>query len=126
MKKYILIFIMFLTTCAINAQVVNFRTTAFATKQSSTWSSWKNSDMLVTIDFNSDVVTIYSPNIQIYKIYSSVSSYYDKDGDYNMNFKFIDQDGDRGTMTLLQRKSGSSEIYIRFSNVQWCYKVLRL
>lgn len=117
---------MFLSTCAINAQVLNFRTTAFTTKQYSSWAKWQNSDMLITMDFNNDIVTIYSPNTQIYKIYSAEGSYYDSDGDYHMDFKFIDQDGDRGTMTLMQRTNGASEIYIRFANVQWCYRVRRL
>lgn len=120
-----------LGTCVANAQVLNFKTTGFSykTKSGSTWTKWssiQSSNMLLTIDMNSDIITVYSPEIQRYKVYSNEKNYYDSDGDYNMVFKFIDQDGDYGTMSLIQRVSGHSEVYIRFSNVQWCYRVIRI
>ena len=126
MKKFLFVILMIISTCVVNAQVLNFRTTSFSKKVGSSWGSWQESSLNITMDLNNDIVTIYSPKIQMYKIYSNVSNYYDSDGDYNMNFKFIDQDGDQGTMTLLQRTNGRSEIYIRFRNIQWCYVVRRL
>lgn len=114
-------------TCVCNAQVINFKTTAYAEKKGNySWSDWKGSDMYLTMDLNNDRVIIYSPTTQVYQIYSANNPYYDSDGDCHADFKFIDQDGDYGTLTLLQRRSGSSEIYIRFRNVQWCYRVRRL
>lgn len=120
-----------LGTCAVNAQVLNFKTTGFSYKYKdgyswTNWSALEKSNMSLTIDMNNDIVTIYSPNVQVYGIYSHEGNYYDSDGDYNMVFKFIDQDGDYGTMSLIQRVNGHSEVYIRFSNIQWCYRVIRL
>lgn len=130
MKKLCLILFL-LIGFTTSAQVVNFRTTAYAQKTKtygtwSSWSDWQSSNMLITVDLNNDIVTVYSPKTQIYAVYESVSNYYDSDGDYNMVFRFIDQDYDYGIMRLLQRTSGHSEIYIEFSNMMWVYRVRRL
>lgn len=131
-KKLLLLLVVFISL-PISSQVLRYKTVAYAanqydyyTKKWSGWSSWEGSDMLLTIDLQNDIVTIYSPVTQVYKIYKAEESYYDSDKDLNMPFKFIDQDGDRGTLRLLQRATGSSEIYIEFSNVRWCYRVLKL
>lgn len=132
MKRILLILCM-LISIPLAAQTLSFRTTAYAqneynyyTQTWSGWSDWVSSDMLLTINLNSDIVIIYSPVKQTYRIYDSVENYYDSDGDLNVIFKFIDQDGDRGNMRFLQRATGSSEIYIEFSNVRWCYTVERI
>lgn len=124
---------MFFVSAVCSAQVLNFKTTAYASttynsyyQKWNKWSSWEDSDMLLTINLNNDRVTIYSPVTQLYVIYKHVGNYYDSDGDYNMVFKFIDQDSDYGTMRLLQRTSGASEIYVEFANVKWCYRVIRI
>lgn len=131
-KRLALLLLVFISLSA-SAQVAKFRTVAYAenrynyyTQKWSGWSDWEKSNMLLTIDLGKDLITVYSPVTQIYRIYKAGDSYYDSDGDLNLPFKFIDQDGDRGTLRLLQRASGSSEVYIEFLNIRWCYKVLRL
>lgn len=131
--KRVIILLFLCISLPLSAQVIKFKTVAFAEKQYdyytqswSSWSDWSQSDMLLTIDLQNDLVTIYSPKIQAYKVYEGGENYYDGDGDLHNLFKFVDQDGDRGTMRLLQRTSGSSEIYIEFSNIKWCYRVVRL
>lgn len=133
MIKGVLMLVLLFVCTAINAQVLQFKTTSYAenrynyaTQKWSGWSRWEPSNMLLTIDLNSDIITVYSPKTQIYVIYKAEASYTDSDGDLHVPFKFIDQDGDRGTIKLLQRKSGSSEVYIEFSNIRWCYQVIRL
>lgn len=128
MKKLLTLISFLLVSLIGYSQVMGFRTTAYAQKEKvygywSSWSDWEDSDMLLTIDLNTDVVTIYSPRTQIYSIYNVEDPYYDSDGDYNLVLKFIDQDYDRGTMRLLQRVSGASEVYIEFANVMWVYRV---
>ena len=131
-KKLVLLVLLFVSMTT-SAQVIKFRTVAYAenkynyyTQKWSGWSDWEKSNMLLTIDLQNDLVTIYSPVTQVYRIYRAEESYYDSDGDFNMPFRFIDQDGDNGVLKLLQRVSGSSEIYIEFLNVRWCYKVIKL
>lgn len=131
-KKLVLLVLLFVSMTT-SAQVIKFRTVAYAenkynyyTQKWSGWSDWEKSNMLLTIDLQNDLVTIYSPVTQVYRIYKAEEGYYDSDGDFNMPFRFIDQDGDNGVLKLLQRVSGSSEIYIEFLNVRWCYKVIKL
>lgn len=131
-KKLVLLVLLFVSVTT-SAQVIKFRTVAYAenkynyyTQKWSGWSDWEKSNMLLTFDLKNDRITVYSPVTQIYRIYKAEESYYDSDGDFNMPFRFIDQDGDNGVLKLLQRVSGSSEIYIEFLNVRWCYKVIKL
>lgn len=133
MKTKLLILIFLLMGISSYSQTLHYRTVAFSTNSYNTytsswsgWSEWESSDMLLTINFDTDVVTIYSPITQAYYIYKFISTYYDSDGDFHMVFKFIDQDKDTGILRLLQRKSGESEVYIEFRNVKWCYRIIKL
>lgn len=130
MKKLLIILLLFIGT-SVSAQVINLKTTAFTfkeynryTKQWSEWSKWQSSNMLVTINANNDKIIIYSPSIQIYRVYGRANQYYDYDGEYNTVFDFIDQDNDKGQIRLLKRKSGNVELYVEFANVKWCYRVV--
>lgn len=132
MKKFLLIIFLGLISFAASAQILEFRTTAYTQKQLnsygtwSDWSPWQNSSMLIQMDLDKDIVVIYSPVTQRYKIIAYVGNYTDKDGEQSAEYKFIDQDGDRGTMKLMVRKSGRSEIYIMFRNIIWVYTVVRI
>lgn len=132
MKRFLLIVLLCtITTIAASAQVLRFRTTSFTSKERTSrgWTNWRpfeSSDMLLTMDLNSDLVTIYSPTTQYYQIVSYNGTYTDNDGDTTASYSFYDQDGDRGTMRLVQRRNGRSEIYVDFANIMWCYSVIRL
>lgn len=81
--------------------------------------------MYLTINLNTDIVTVYSPVTQIYKVTDYVGTY--REGDSTVvEYRFIDQDGDKGTMHLVQKDSGTSFVYIRFANIQWAYIVKRV
>lgn len=131
--KLLLVTLLLFISASSFSQVLTFRTTLFATNEYnyysqrwSGWSNWEKSDMLLTIDLSNDIITIFSPVTQVYKIYSYEESYRDSDGDVHIKYKFVDQDGDYGTLKLLQRANGASEIYIYFNNISWCYRVLRI
>lgn len=131
MKKFLLALLFSVITIVASAQTINFRTTSFTYKERtySGWSNWaptEASNMLLTMDLDNDLVVIYSPTTQIYSITSYDGTSKDRDGDTTAKYHFIDQDGDRGVMRLVMRRSGKSEIYIDFSNVIWVYSVLRL
>lgn len=133
MKKLLLIILgIFCSISLYSAEVYEFRTSGFASKfyneQLQYWEDWSDvqpSNMRMIINDTYHIVIIYSPQTQIYKITEHVNNFYDSDGDYNMIYKFIDQDGDRGTMKFLMRTTGQSELYIMFNNVKWCYIVER-
>lgn len=132
MKKFLfLLLILFGIALTSSAQVQNFRTTGYyeRTHYSWGWGSWssrKSSNMLITINLSTDIITIYSPRKQTYYIYQYVDTYRDSDGDLTAEYKFYDQDGDRGTMRLVVRSSGKSQIYIDFANISWAYDVYRI
>ena len=131
MKRLLLAMLLCVISVTSFAQVINFETTSYTYKTYNgySWSKWapyQSSDMLLTMDMDKDLVIIYSPKTQIYKIIDYIGTYVDNDGDATIEFKFIDGDGDYGTMRLMQRTSGKSEVYIQFANVIWCYSVIRL
>lgn len=131
MKKFLTMLLLSMVAFVSSAQVINFQTTSFTHKERTyrgwtDWAPFERSEMLLTMDLNRDLVTIYSPNIQVYSIISYSGTTRDRDGDTTARYHFIDQDGDRGTMRLVLRSNGKSEVYIEFSNVIWVYSVLRL
>ncbi len=132
-NKITLTLMLMLATFSISAQTINFRTTKFSSNQYNTytrtwsgWEEWQASDMLMTMDINNDVVIIYSPVTQVYKIYEINKNFLDAKGNYHVELNFIDQDYDKGIMRLVQRSSGASEVYIEFNNVKWCYRVIKI
>ena len=114
-----------------NAQVQYYRTTAFACKTTNAygnwtdWTDWEYSNMTITINLNNDVVKIYSPTTQTYRITQYLRNFTDNSGGKQIEFKFIDQDGDRGHMRLRVESNGNSQIYIEFANCMWVYNVVR-
>lgn len=131
MRRIILAIIIGLTTLACSAETLSFRTTSYTctTKKSYGWSDWsptEPSNMLLTIDLSNDIIKINSPKRQIYNIMSYEGTHIDSDGESNIEFRFIDQDGDHGAMLLMVRNDGRSEVYIIFRNMAWVYTVVRL
>ena len=121
---------MFVVGITANAQILQFRSEAYCQKQLNSygywtgWSDWQKCNVSITINLNNDQVTIYSNRTQYYQIYDYTGSYYDGTTQC-VDYKFYDQDGDVGTMTLAMKPNGQSEIYIRFANIQWSYIVRR-
>ena len=131
--KRILITLMLLSVfCFSYAQTYTYRTTEFAYKQMnsygrwSDWTPWEDSDMYITINFDTDVVKIYSPVTQTYRITQYIRNYTDSSGGTQAEYKFIDQDGDYGNMRLRIERNGNSQIYIDFANIMWVYNVKRI
>lgn len=114
-----------------SAQVYTYRTTEYAYQQTDSngnwkeWSDWEESNMLVTINFSTDIVNIYSSKTQTYYIKEHIRSYTDSSGGKQIEFAFIDQDNDWGHMRLRIEVNGNSQIYIDFNNIRWCYNVTR-
>lgn len=135
MKKFILSFLLifamsFGMSLTANAQVQYYRTTEFSYKQKNSygnwtnWSNWEDSDLIVTIDLTNDVIKIYSPKTQIYKVLSYEGAPSDSSG-RQVKFRVIDQDGDYGYVRLRIENNGNSQVYIEFNNIIWVYNVRR-
>lgn len=134
MKKILLTLILFFSFVSISfAQIQFYKTTAFAQatvyNNIYQWTDWQKSNMNISIDLNSDIIIIYSPITQIYKVYGAYNNgnmYLDNSGGKNIKFYVIDQDGDKGEIRLRVERNGNSQLYVDFSNIAWVYNVVRI
>ena len=130
MKKLTLLLLLIVVTAvSASAQTLVFKATHYSQQFQKNghweeWSDWEPSSVKIDMNLDTDVVKVYSKRTQVYNIYEFVGESKD-DGDTTITYRFIDQDGDKGNMRLLMRKSGRSEIYFDFANVRWAYIVLR-
>ena len=127
MKRFILVLALIFSFCLANAQTLAYKAEAFCAKEYTyrgwtDWSRWQPCDILITIDITNDMVTILSERSQYYRIMTEAQNYSSREAAV-AEFGFIDQDGDRGILRLVQKRNGNSEIYIQFNNVAWGYTV---
>lgn len=132
MKKYLLILFCFISISCYS-QELRFKTTQYASASVINgryyWGDWENSNMILSMNLNTDQIIIYSPKTQVYQIYATYNDgniYFDSDGGSNIRFYVIDQDYDKGSIRLRVERNGNSQIYIDFSNVAWVYNVVRI
>ena len=133
MKKLIIMMVMLLSVVSFAqaGNVKSFTATTFSMRYvessyyGSYWTDWSRDRSCyidVYFDSRTDQIIIDSRETQVYNIYSSGNTYYDRQRNKCCDFKVIDQDGDRGVITL--RTGGDwTQIYVRFSDVEWVYEV---
>lgn len=129
-RRIILVVILTLITTVASAQTWRFQSQAYSQRELTgygwrEWSDWTPTNVYITMDLDSDIITIYSNKTQRYKVFRYVGNYVDN-GAQVAEYKMIDQDGDRGTLLLVVKPDGQSEIYIKFANIQWAYIVVRI
>ena len=96
MKKFILIFALLLGLTTTYAQNVSYVTAyEVAIKINGQWSEWQPCKVPIKIDLDNDKITIYSNEIQIYRVIGDAETPSDNNGQ-QIAFIVIDQDGDRG------------------------------
>lgn len=133
MKKILMIFMLAcMSILPTIAETQWYRTTAFAQASiyggSYHWGDWESSNMNISINLSTDVITIYSPSKQVYYVYGSYNNgnmYTDNNGGRNIKFYVIDQDNDKGEIRLRIESNGNSQIYVDFKNIAWVYNVVR-
>lgn len=131
MKKLFLLFFIALTFTIVKAQTYYYNATSFAYKAVNSygywtnWTDWESCNVPIVMDYDNDVVTIYSNKTQIYKITKYIRKYTDSSGGSQVEFNFVDQDYDRGVMRLRVERNGNSQIYVGFTNIMWVYNVRR-
>lgn len=137
MKRYLLIFVLmcgmlFGAYIDSNAQTYYYKTYEFAIKYKGSngvwgnWSNWEKSNMVLTIDLDTDVITVYSEKRQVYRVLEAMGTYTDESQGRQTKFYVIDQDGDLGYVRLRIEKNGNSQVYIDFNDVMWVYNVRRV
>lgn len=109
------------------ADTYRYYTTAFtyAEAPSEYWEPWVYSELYVDIDSDDNLIVIHSSYLQVYNLIESSGERYAGDNRY-IEFNFINQDGDRGTLRIVKSSQGTMELYIEYSNIKWCYRIKRL
>ena len=132
MKRLVSVILLFFSIyCYAGDSIRYYETTSFSMKKVvkgewTDWSEWEESGMIITMNLTKDVVEILSPKAQIYNITENKGLYFDQEDGRNVNFSFVDQDGDKGTMRLRIEKNGNSQMYIEYANVMWVYNLIQV
>ena len=136
MRKLIILLMLLIASFTMpieaNAQTYSYRSFQFSYKQLTdygiwtNWSKWEDSNLLITINYDDDVIKIYSKMMQIYVITGYSDSYTDDSGGRQVKFNFVDQDGDKGTIRLRIEKNGNSQLYVDFADIMWVYNVRKI
>lgn len=132
MKRFLLSLVMIFTVTCAFSQIFTYRSTAFAYKTNSgygwsDWSSWQSSSVKITINFNTDIITIYSPTTQRLKAVAGPNEYVDASGGSNAAFRCYDMvDNCYCELRLRQESNGNSQMYLTYSNIMYVYNVRRI
>lgn len=113
------------------AQTYKLRATSVAVKSQnertgywSNWSNWEQCNILVVMNIDQDVVTIYSKETQEYDIIEILSNdQRDSDGGVTTTLLCVDADGTRCHMRLRAQSDGQLQLYIDYKNLMFVYNV---
>ena len=129
--KSLVLFGLLLSNLAF-AQVYKLKATDFAYMYQtnygtwSDWSTWEDCSILCTVDINKDRITIYSIETQVYDIIENSDTYYDEDGDLVWKLVGIDNEGIQCGVRILKKSSGTTQLYVNYSDIRWVYNVYSL
>ena len=130
MKRLIFILISLLCFSFAKAEITFYKADSFAYKYVNAygnwtdWTRWQYSDILISIDSNRDIITIYSEMEQKYRIIEWNGRYRDNKGGEQTEFIVVDQDGDKGIIRIRIQSNGVAQLYVEFDNVMWVYSGL--
>jgi hypothetical protein len=88
------------------------------------WSDWEKSEVRISIDFDTDVIRVYTQMTQKYVVVEYLGNYTDQSGGKQRKFRVIDQDGDVGTIRIRIETNGNSQLYVEFADIMWVYSGL--
>lgn len=128
MKRIIVIIALLLTTTVTFAQnTMWFQAFSFAAKPSysSTWSDWEDSDVKICFDLYNQSITIYSAQLQQYKVIQQVQAPYDPTG-LQERYYVRAQNGYFYYIRLRIENNGNSQLYVDANDGSIVYNVIKI
>lgn len=128
MKKILLMLMFVLTATISHAQNIQwYKSTSFASKpyNAPSWSDWQASNVKICINMLNDTITIYSPNVQQYKVIQQVQAPYDDSG---VQVKYLVKNTIGQTLYVRMRieNNGNSQLYVDFADASIVYNIIRI
>ena len=131
MKRVIFVlFIAFLYLHNLNAQTYKYYSTDFAIKAKneygywSDWSDWEPCKCLVIINFERNVINIYSKEPQEFDIYEDVGEEKDREGS-SFSLKCVDKDGLRCSVRFRMQNNGVLQLYVEYNDIMYVYCLIK-
>ena len=129
MKRILLLLLMFFSLNFVKAEETFYRAQYFAYKcvedESWTdWSSWQDSNVVISIDSESQVIQVFTEQKQRYIILDAEEEYTDRKGGTQIEFSVLDQDKDFGVIRFRIQNNGIAQLYVEFENIMWVYSGL--
>ena len=95
------------------------------------WSKWEeptDTNVLITVDFNKDRITIYSKETQVYDIVEYEGKTTDDEGDDSHSYYCVDNAGNTCRVKTLKINSqvGRLQMYVYYADMNWLYNIYLL
>ncbi len=131
MKRIILLLAIFFAAAGVSdAQVSKWNTTDLAiryvdedTGRWTDWSDWEECHILVVINLDKEVVSIYSAEPQEYDIYDVGDTVSDELGGESLTLNCVDAEGIRCEMRLRVQDDGQAQLYVDYADISWVYNI---
>lgn len=128
MKRFLLTLILAVTVCLGFAETYKYRATSVSLKtyeygRWSKWSDWEDVNILVVINGDKDVITIYSKSTQEYDIVEYLGEEDDNDGGTQIKWLCVNEDGSRCHIRIRQQSDGQLQLYVDFSDLMFVYNI---
>ena len=95
-------------------------------RQWTNWTDWKKVSVLISIDYDNDIIKVHSNTPQIYVVTNYDKTFTDSSGGQQVQFTVIDQDYDVGKIRLRIERNGNSQVYVEFADVILVWNVVRI
>lgn len=121
-KVLLLLFVVF--SIAAQAQVYKFTATHSNYLLEEVWGEWKDTEILIVVNFDKSSIQIYSKDIQTYDIiqFQDNAIYPDYE---ESSMLCVDKEGIRCTVDLVTYKSERNpELYVKWKNAQLVYSII--
>ena len=129
MKKIIALLLLLIVALPSVAEVIKYKATSVALKMYdydredwADWTDWEECDILVVVDADRDLITVYSQETQEYDIVEYLGEEEDADG-VLVKFNGVDQNGGKCNVRLRVQNDGQQQLYVDYSDASWVYNI---